>query len=551
MAPITRTCQITGQQFTISDFEQALLQQMNLPLPTTCIEARHQNRMAFRNERNLYHGTCKLTNKNILSTYHPDSPYTIYCQEAWWGDNWDPTDYGQDYDFSRPFFEQFKELQLKVPRMNLFNSQNENSDYCSFTTKNKNCYLVIGGDINEDSLYSGFNFYCKNVLDTYFVTRLELCYECLDCEKCYNLKYSQNSHNCSDSAFLYDCRGCKNCLGCVGLRNKEYHIYNIPHTKEEYEAKLAGAALHTRSGVAAMNTNFEQFKARFPLKAVDNSNCENCTGDHLTNCKNCINCFDIFDAEDIENCMIAGSIKSCASCCYFGHKIELFYEMVSSVRGNNNAFCISVWDSNNIRYSDSCMNSNNLFGCVSLKRKQFSILNKQYTEQEYHQMIPRIIVHMKSTGEWGKFFPMHNSPFAYNETVAQEYFPLTKDQAVGAHLNWRDKDHKEYQFASITPPDNIDEVDNTICNQILACEVSGKNYKIIPAELQLYKRMRIPVPSKSPETRHNERFAKRNYPKLYPANCAKTGQAIWTSYPPQKHSRVYSEQAYEEYIYGA
>ena len=32
---------------------------------------------------------------------------------------------------------------------------------------------------------------------------------------------------------------------------------------------------------------------------------------------------------------------------------------------------------------------------------------------------------MMITGEWGEFFPSSLSPFGYNETVAQEYFPLT------------------------------------------------------------------------------------------------------------------------------
>ena len=36
---------------------------------------------------------------------------------------------------------------------------------------------------------------------------------------------------------------------------------------------------------------------------------------------------------------------------------------------------------------------------------------------------------MKSTGEWGEFFPHELSPFGYNETVAQEYFPLNEAQA--------------------------------------------------------------------------------------------------------------------------
>ena len=68
----------------------------------------------------------------------------VYSQEIWWSDKWDGRDYGRDFDFSRPFFDQFQELRLSTPRMSLLNSNGENSEYCNLTTDNKNCYLVFG-----------------------------------------------------------------------------------------------------------------------------------------------------------------------------------------------------------------------------------------------------------------------------------------------------------------------------------------------------------------------------------------------------------------------
>jgi len=37
---------------------------------------------------------------------------------------------------------------------------------------------------------------------------------------------------------------------------------------------------------------------------------------------------------------------------------------------------------------------------------------------------------MIETGEWGEFFHPSLSPFGYNETVAQEYYPLQNVQNV-------------------------------------------------------------------------------------------------------------------------
>jgi hypothetical protein len=44
--------------------------------------------------------------------------------------------------------------------------------------------------------------------------------------------------------------------------------------------------------------------------------------------------------------------------------------------------------------------------------------------------VPQIIERMMQDGEWGEFFPATMSPFGYNETVANEYYPLSKSEAT-------------------------------------------------------------------------------------------------------------------------
>lgn len=43
---------------------------------------------------------------------------------------------------------------------------------------------------------------------------------------------------------------------------------------------------------------------------------------------------------------------------------------------------------------------------------------------------------MTSTGEWGEFFPHTLSPFGYNESIAQEYRPLSKTDIESKGWNW-------------------------------------------------------------------------------------------------------------------
>ena len=234
MPDVTQTCRTSGKEFVVTEWEQEFLAKFGLPLPTLCIDERHRKRLAQRNERKIYRDKCDKTGRDIISLYSEEKPYTVYAQDVWWGDGWDAKDYGRDFDFSRPFFEQFHELRKSVPRMSLINTNGENSEYCNITTDNKNCYLVFGGDYNEDAMNSVFCFHCRDVSDLYWVHESELTYDCVDCTKGYNLKYSQNSHTCSDSAFLYECKNVKNCLADVNLVGKEYHIFNKPYSKKDY-----------------------------------------------------------------------------------------------------------------------------------------------------------------------------------------------------------------------------------------------------------------------------------------------------------------------------
>lgn len=457
---ISRICKITGQQFQVTDREQQLLDKMEIPLPTLCIDERLRRRLAHRNERTLYKNKCGLTGKSIVSLYSPDSPYKVYSQEAWWGDSWDAREYGRDFDFNRPFFDQFRELQIAVPRIALLNIKAENSEYCNITTSNKNCYLVFGGDFNEDCMYCTFNFHSLNTNDCYWVDKCELCYECVDCFNCYNLKFSQNSWNCRDSAFLYECRNCENCIDCAGLRSKKYHIFNIPYSAEAYAQKLREMKLDTHGGLNEARKTFEEFKIKLPHKHAYQINCENSTGDRLTNCKNVFNCFDAIGSEDIKDIFIAVNIKDSFSCDHVGHGgAQLYYKMLGSIEGYNCAFCSFSWNGQNTYYCDSVVaNCRDLFGCTNMKRSENCILNKQYTKEKYTQLRAKIVEHMKKTGEWGEYFPITHSPFAYNETIANEYFPLSKEEALKKGYKWREKDIRDYQPQNYKIPDSLKEI---------------------------------------------------------------------------------------------
>lgn len=81
------------------------------------------------------------------------------------------------------------------------------------------------------------------------------------------------------------------------------------------------------------------------------------------------------------------------------------------------------------------MSSNNIFGCVGIKHGSHTVFNIAMSQQEYDKLVPHVIDHMKSTGEWGEFFHPSISPFGYNETVGSDGYPL--DRATVEKYGWR------------------------------------------------------------------------------------------------------------------
>ncbi len=105
----TKTCQNCKSKFVIEPADFEFYQKIDVPEPTFCPDCRLQRRLSFRNEISLHKRKCDATGKDIVSIYNPNSPHKIYHREYWWSDKWDAIKYGQDYDFNKPFFKQFKE----------------------------------------------------------------------------------------------------------------------------------------------------------------------------------------------------------------------------------------------------------------------------------------------------------------------------------------------------------------------------------------------------------------------------------------------------------
>ena len=229
--------------------------------------------------------------------------------------------------------------------------------------------------------------------------------------------------------------------------------------------------------------------------------------------------------------------------------IELVYNSTSIGVHSSRIYCsyACVLNSSDLFYCDECRQSTNCFGCTSLKRSSYCILNKQYSQDDYYSLVPKIIAHLQETGEWGEFFPFALSSFGYNESVAQEKFPLTEEEARKRNLPWytgEAKQHSHLMQEERDVPDSIGAADERITEQLIQCSTSGKAFRISKAEYAFYRKNRIPLPTRCADARYLARESRRNAEHLWERQCAETGEAILTTYAPDFEGRVLGERAF-------
>src|SRR3989339_1078534 len=567
MQKICKNCQ---QNFEITNedlkFYEKVSPEFNgkkylIPVPQFCPRCREQRRWARRNQAKLYKRKCDFSGEDIISLYSPDKSYKVYAEKYLWSDKFDPMKYGCDYDFSKTFFQQFYELQKYVPRGAMQqDGTNENCEYTTFGGNNKNCYLTYACSYNEDLCHSTFVITTKNSCDCLVVIGSEFCYECVDCSKCYNCKFCKDCNECLDSYFLDDCKGCANCICCKNLRNKSFYIYNKKVSKEEFEKFKKYL---DEGDLLKEKEKFDQWKFQFPYICQHIVNSENSDGDYLEHAKNCHQCFDIvLSAEDCKYCQYSGwNGKDMMDVSMCGKNSELVYEMQATVESYNCAFTFFCRDDQNSYYCDNINHCKHCFGCINLRHKEYCILNKQYTKEEYEILVPKIINKMKEDLEFGELFPITLSPFAYNETLAQEYFPLTKEEVLEKGYQWKDEIIEVLKVEKIIPanslpnsileiprPEDVGQADD-ILNWAIECEITKKPFKIIKPELEFYRKMNLPIPRRHPDQRHKDRMALRNPRKLWKRNCMKCNAEIQTTYSPDRKEIIYCEKCYLGSIY--
>ena len=582
----TKVCQNCKKDFTIDSEDFNFYEKIKVPPPTFCPMCRAERRFAFRNERKLFKVKDAFTGENLFSLYPSESNRKVITQQEWNGDSWDAMEYGCDFNPSKPFLKQILELEKQIPIYSLNVEFMVNSQYSGNAISLKNCYLCFNSNYSEDCMYGNANDRCKDCVDNSHINHSERCYECFWLQSCYQCYFTIMSVESYNLYFCRDCLGCNNCFGCVNLRKSSYCIFNKQYSREDYFKELEKMNLNTSSGILEARKKAREFWQTQPTKCHQGLKNLNSTGSYVTNCKNVNDSYLIRESENMRYCQYIQMPKNkeCYDTSIWGANMELHYETcLSGENSYNLKFCLNCWPA--CRDSEYCMHlfsSSDCFGCVGLKKKQYCILNKQYTKEEYEKMVEKIKKHMDempyidSQGliyKYGEFFPIEFSPFGYNNTIASQHFPLSKEEAIKKGYQWIEVKRGKYNITkkALELPDSINDVDHAILNDVIECRNCKNPYRIQENELIFLQKERLPIPRICHDCRYERRIKDRLKIQLYERSCMCDGstditqkykntikhlhgdypclEEFKTGYSPENPEIIYCEKCYQQEVY--
>ena len=558
LEPGERVCALTGEKWIMDEEEIGWYKKFNVPPSKISPNTRWKLLSYYDSAFQFWWNKHFDTGEPILSFHHPGSGIRVLPDKEW--HDRDFSHINIDYDSSRPFFEQMRELEVRVPFQATnhaaltensisINSLGDTNSYFVFGCRSKNTFhSTVGVDVEDCSLLYG-------------VEKANNCHYVLHSQRLHNCRYIRESYDCIDCAFLFDCRNCKNCFGAVNKRNKEFLFFNEQLSEDEYKKRISEIDLGKRSVVEQYSERFEDLiKKEAIWPTAFNEKTTNSTGDYLTGSVNCSQCF-YSEGDALNNYRCAW---------YFG-KTEGNAVFWSNVDANFSYFCGDTYFSNNIKfcarciglddceYCITCHNCQNCFGCAGLKRKQFCIFNKQYSEEEYWEKVDQIKSQMLERGEYGQFFPAifsgtyvpESGPILYCGATAEQVKQIGGNEfdvnAFGA-TSKTEVDPDQVRYRNLIP-DSIDDLDDSWVGVPIMDEVANRTFAFLKPELEHYRRLRIAPPTTHFIRRLHEVSFTGQMAALEDRACAECEQEVMTSYSMHYPDRkVYCRECYLNYL---
>lgn len=556
-----RTCKSCRSSFLIEAEDFNFYKKIQVPPPTWCPKCRLQRRLSYINFTHLHKRKCALCGKESISKYPPEANLVTYCTKCYYSDAWDPLSYGREYDFSRPFFEQLRDLLcvVPVPTLDIDPVAAETSPFTNHAGNLKNCYLVFFAGWSEDCSYGFYMESCRSLLDFSLAAKCDFCYDSDNIFKnnrCIGVKNVTESINC---VFLKDSANCQDCFASANLRNKKYYIFNTAYTQEEYEREIKQWDLGSYRVYRELQERAREHWKKYPPKPIFDDFSVNSTGNYVFESKNCKECYEVTGAEDCKYLMmmVRGPVRDSYDITGWGDNISQSYEGYFGTEVSGVRFCMETNVGNLQDGEYSILSSSaHLFGCVSAKQARYCILNKAYSEKDFLELRAKIREHMSDMPyrdtrgreyRYGEFFPVEIGWCPYNETMAQVFFPLKKDEALAQGYGWKDPEPMERSatFRAADLPDHIKDAEDALLTATIACESCPRAYRILANELQFLRAMNLPLPRRCPLCRIDGRIALwAQQMSLIHRTCARCAASFETPYGEEDAPYILCKKCY-------
>lgn len=292
------------------------------------------------------------------------------------------------------FFKELNRIIASLPKSPTKVVGSEECDFGDNLYYCKNLYSSFDSSNCTDSMYLYDSYMTATCIDCDYAVESELCYESVDPYKCFNCNYIEYCANLRDSMYCYSCTGGNDLFGCVNLQNKSFCIFNRQLTEEEYKIKVEKYKKLPAEKVLQM---LEELKQKFPITQTNGGHNENTEyGNYIHYDKNCYMCFDA--AQD-ENCAYVYDTFYCKNtidATYAGQNVDLSYEAVSSASIFNSNYVVWSKSCTDSSYLISCFNVKNSLGCVFLTNKEYCILNRQYSKEDYEKISSQILAELRT-----------------------------------------------------------------------------------------------------------------------------------------------------------
>lgn len=557
LTPGERTCALTGEKWMMTDEEIGWYKKFNVPPSPLSPFSRWIVLHNFSTGYQWWWNKHAETGKPVLTFHHPGSGIRVLPDVEWFEKDFSSIHI--DWDASRNTFEQMRELQLNVPLIATGSFKIPENSVSLVSMGDQNSYFTLACE-SKDSFFATILLKGEECSEMVSVNTASQCHQVTHSRRVHGCRYVRESHDCIDSAFLFDCRNCESCFGATNQRNKKYLWFNEQLTKDEWLRRRKEVDLSCRDVVEEWSSRFvvllkddAVWPENFNEKSIDS------IGEYLTESTNCRYCYNL-EPGAVDNYWVAwGGISNgnAFTIGAFQGASHCYYSM-NAGKSSGCLFSSRVIGCDGCEYCFASYHCKNCFGCFGLQRKQYCIFNKQYTEEEYWQKLDEIKCTMVDRGEYGQFFPpsMASSwkelsgahlyclvPLEQLSTFGVTSFEQCADGACGPDLAGSE---------ILTPeqvPNCIREIDDSWTKRPIFDPVANRRFAFLKPELDHYRKFGIAPPNAYFVRRMSGLHEQMQAAAFETRPCAKCGKELMTSkIAAHPDRRVYCKDDYLQYL---